>query len=61
MNPLFQAAKENLPAEAGVLMGLMTVAFMALFAAWTWWAYAPSRAARMESFGNLPFDEEEAS
>lgn len=58
MNPLFQAAKESMTDEVGLLMGATTLIFMAIFAAWTWWAYAPSRAGVMESYGKIPLDDE---
>ncbi len=55
MNPLFQAAKESMTDEVGLLMGLMSLAFMAIFMGWSAWAYTPSRKAQMEAYGNLPF------
>ncbi len=59
MNPLFQAAKESMTDETGLLMGLISLGFMGIFMAWTWYAYAPSRAAQMEAFGNIPLDDGE--
>lgn len=59
MNPLFQAAKESMTDEAGLVMGVMTLIFIAMYAMWGWYAYAPSRAALMETYGNIPFDEED--
>lgn len=58
MNPLFQAAKQSMTDEAGLVMGLVLVMFMALYAAWGWYAYAPSRRGLMESYGKIPFEEE---
>ncbi|MFT4623754.1 MAG: cbb3-type cytochrome oxidase subunit 3 [Myxococcota bacterium] len=57
MNPLFQAAKQSITDDTGLLMGVVTLLFMALYAAWGWYAYAPSRAAAMEAYGQLPFDD----
>ena len=59
MNPLFQAAKETMTPEHGVLMGAMSLLFMGIFLGWTWYAYAPSRAERMEAFGNIAFEDGE--
>ena len=58
MNPLFQAAKASMTDEVGLLMGVMTVVFMAIFVGWSAWAYTPSRKAQMEAFGNLPFQDD---
>lgn len=58
MNPLFQAAKATMTDETGLLMGAMSALFLGIYAMWGWYAYAPSRAAQMEAFGTLPFDED---
>lgn len=55
MNPLIHEAARSI--ELGWLMGLMTVVFFAVFLAWTWWAYAPSRRGLMEQYGRIPFEE----
>lgn len=55
MNPVVQAAAESV--QLGWLLGVMTVVFFAVFLAWTWWAYAPSRREKMERYGRIPFEE----
>ena len=57
MNPLIKEGAQAMSPEAGVLMGLMTLAFMAIFLGWFWYAYAPSRRALMESHGRLPLED----
>ncbi len=57
MNPLIQEAAGAV--QLGWLMGIMTALFFTAFLGWVWWAYAPSRRARMEEYGRMPFDEGE--
>ncbi len=59
MNPLFEAARETMTPGAGVLMGVMTLLFMAIFLGWFAYAYAPSRREQMAAFGEIPFDEDD--
>ncbi len=59
MNPLFHHAAGTMNDGTGIFMGAITVAFIGIFVAWTWYAYAPSRAALMERYGSLPFDDGE--
>ena len=40
-------------------MGAMTLAFMGIFGAWFWYAYAPSRKALMDDYGRMPLDDGE--
>ncbi|MCO4743703.1 MAG: CcoQ/FixQ family Cbb3-type cytochrome c oxidase assembly chaperone [Proteobacteria bacterium] len=56
MNPIFRHAAEN--SDAGPMMGVLTLMFMACFAYWTWWAYAPSHAQAHDAASRLPLDEE---
>ncbi len=55
MNPVFKAAADT--AQMGWLMGFMTLVFLGIFAAWTWWAYRPANAARWEAAGRIPLDD----
>jgi cbb3-type cytochrome oxidase subunit 3 len=55
MNPIFREAAET--ARLGWLMGLMTALFLGCFALWIWWAFAPSRRARMEEASRMPFSD----
>ena len=59
MNPLFEAATESVTPGMGLLMGFMTLLFMAIFLAWGVYAYAPSRREQMAAFGNIPLDEDD--
>ena len=56
MSQLFRDTALSLPASSGELMGLLTLAFMAMFLAWAWYAYAPSRRALMDEYANLPLE-----
>ena len=57
MNHVLRAAGDSV--SLGWLMGLTTLLFIAAFVAWTWWAYAPSRKAKMEEAGRIPFEGED--
>lgn len=57
MNPLWKSASEAVSPDHGVVMGVVTVLFMVLFAAWTWWAYAPGRREAMEQYGAMPLED----
>jgi cbb3-type cytochrome oxidase subunit 3 len=56
MSQLFRETALSLGTGSDMVMGGMTLLFMTIFLAWTWYAYAPSRKAEMESYGRLPFD-----
>lgn len=55
MNPVLAEAAGNV--QLGWLLGLMTIVFLIAFLGWTWWAFAPSRRARMEEYARMPLDE----
>jgi cytochrome c oxidase cbb3-type subunit 4 len=46
--------------DINLIRSIVTVAAFATFVGIVWWAYAPSRRARFERDGQLPFDEPEA-
>lgn len=55
MNPVLAEAAGSV--QLGWLLGLMTIVFLIAFLGWTWWAFAPSRRARMEEYARMPLDE----
>jgi len=57
MSQLFVDTSQSLSTDAGVLMGVVTALFMGMFAAWTWYAYAPSRRNLMNDFGRIPLSD----
>lgn len=57
MNPVLAQASGI--AEHAWLMGVVTIVFMAFFAAVTWWAYARRNRARFEQAARLPLMEDE--
>jgi len=59
MNPLIKETAAAMSPEAGALMGAMTLAFIGIFLAWSWYAYAPSRRTLMDDYGRIPLDDGE--
>jgi cbb3-type cytochrome oxidase subunit 3 len=55
MNPLFHAAAQS--AQFGWVMGVMTVVFIAVFLAWTWYAWAPSNRQLMRDMAAMPLND----
>ena len=47
--------------DINLIRSIVTVAAFTTFLGVLWWAYAPSRRARFERDGQLPFDEREAA
>jgi cbb3-type cytochrome oxidase subunit 3 len=52
MNPLLEEAASSV--EAGWVLGLMTVVFLAAFLWWVWYAYTPRNQALMEEASRMP-------
>jgi len=40
--------------EAGWILGLMTVVFIAIFLWWAWWAYTPRHRKMMDEVSKMP-------
>ncbi len=55
MSTLFKQAGYSM--NGGVLMGIMTLAFLIFFVGWALWAYWPSRKEAMREAAMLPFDD----
>lgn len=59
MNPIWTAAAESVSYVN--LMGAMTLTFIGVFLAWTWWAWAPGNRDAMDRAALLPFADDEVS
>lgn len=58
-NPLIAEAGTVLANSAaeGVLMGVMTVLFLAFFVGWAIWAWLPSNREHMDAAARMPLDD----
>ena len=52
MNPLLEEAASAV--EAGWILGVMTVVFLAIFLWWAWWAYTPRHKSMMDEVSKMP-------
>jgi cbb3-type cytochrome oxidase subunit 3 len=52
MNTLLEEAAGSV--EAGWILGVMTVAFIAIFLWWAWWAYTPRHKDMMDEVAKMP-------
>ena len=52
MNPLLEEAASAV--EAGWILGVMTVVFLAIFLWWAWWAYSPRNKDLMDEASRMP-------
>ncbi len=57
MSALFRQAGNTI--NGGVLMGIMTLAFLIFFIGWALWAYWPSHKEAMREASMMPFDDGE--
>jgi cbb3-type cytochrome oxidase subunit 3 len=55
VNPVFRAAAES--AQLGWVMGLMTVVFLGVFLAWTWYAWNPANKQLMQDMAAMPLND----
>lgn len=53
MNTLTRAASDTV--QGGMLMGIMTVLFLAFFIGWIIWAYSPARKQAFDEAARIPF------
>lgn len=52
MNTLLNDAANSV--SGGLLLGIMTVVFLAFFLGWVWYAYSPANREHMEEMGKMP-------
>jgi cbb3-type cytochrome oxidase subunit 3 len=52
MNPLLEEAVSSV--EAGWILGVMTVVFLAVFLWWAWYAYNPQNKRLMDEASRMP-------
>lgn len=45
--------------DSGIVSGIVTVIFIAVFVGIVWWAYSRSNKARFEDAGRLPFADDD--
>jgi cbb3-type cytochrome oxidase subunit 3 len=55
VNPVFRAAAES--AQLGWVMGVMTVVFLGVFLAWTWYAWNPDNKQLMQDMAAMPLND----
>ncbi len=59
-NPVIAEAGQVLAQSSaeGLLMGVMTAAFLTFFLGWAIWAWLPSNRQKMEAAARMPLDDE---
>lgn len=56
MSQLTTAVGEG--SDGGLLMGVMTIVFFAVFVGWALWAWSPALRGEMEAASRLPLDDD---